>query len=57
MVSQTLQTENTMWVGMQLRAANMQQPQSACMFVDRCLATKVFVGKLPATRGVWVIIE
>ena len=27
-----------------------------CVFVGCCLATKVFLGKLPATRGVWVII-
>ena len=27
-----------------------------CMFVGCCLATKVFIGKLPATRGVWVIV-
>ena len=27
-----------------------------CMFVGRCLATKVFIGKLLATREVWVII-
>ena len=29
----------------------------ACVFVGHCLATKVFIGKLPATGGVWVIIE
>ena len=28
----------------------------ALLFVGRCLATKVFMGKLMATRGVWVII-
>ena len=27
------------------------------LFVGRCLATKVFIGKLPATGGVWMIIE
>ena len=27
-----------------------------CIFVGHCLATKVFIGKLPATREVWVII-
>ena len=26
------------------------------LFVGCCLATKVFIGKLPATRGVWVIL-
>ena len=25
-------------------------------FVGHCLATKTFIGKLPATRGVWLII-
>ena len=29
----------------------------ACILVGCCLATKVFIGKLPATGGVWVIIE
>ena len=28
-----------------------------CVFVGSCLATKVFIGKLPATGGVWVIIR
>ena len=28
-----------------------------CTFVGCCLATIVFIGKLPATGGVWVIIE
>ena len=28
-----------------------------CVFVGYCLATKVFIGKLPATGGVGVIIE
>ena len=27
------------------------------VFVGRCLATKLFIGKLPATGGVWVVIE
>ena len=27
------------------------------LIVGRCLATKGFIGKLPATGGVWVIIE
>ena len=31
----------------------MNPPKS---FVGGCLATKVFIGKLPATREVWVII-
>ena len=26
------------------------------VFVGRCLAAKVFIGKLPATREVWVIM-
>ena len=26
------------------------------LFVGRCLATNVFIGKLPATGGMWVII-
>ena len=26
------------------------------ILVGHCLATKVFIGKLPATRGVWLII-
>ena len=26
-----------------------------CTFVSHCLATKVFLGKLLTTRGVWVI--
>ena len=26
------------------------------MLVGHCLATKVFIGKLPATREVWVIV-
>ena len=27
-----------------------------CVCVGSCLATKVVIGKLPATRGLWVII-
>ena len=27
------------------------------IFVDHCLATKVFIGKLPATARGWVIIQ
>ena len=27
-----------------------------CIFVGCCLATKVFISKLPARGGVWVII-
>ena len=30
--------------------------QSTCIFIGHHLATKVFIGKLPATTGVWVII-
>ena len=26
-------------------------------FVGHCLATKVLIGKLPATGGVWMIME
>ena len=29
----------------------------ACMFVGSCLATKVFIGNLPAMGRGWVIIE
>ena len=28
-----------------------------CMFVGSCLATKVFIGNLPATGRGWVIIK
>ena len=31
-------------------------PGTALSIVDRCLATKGFMGKLQATSGVWVII-
>ena len=33
------------------------ETQCIKLFVGSCLATKVFLGKLPATGGVWVIIE
>ena len=34
----------------------MKQQYYASLIVGHCLATEIFIGKLPAIRGVWVII-
>ena len=39
-----------------LQPPNRHTRVVVCTFVGCFLATKVFIGKLPATRGVWVIV-
>ena len=37
---------------------NATETQCPCIrvFVGRCLATTIFIGKLPATGGLWVMV-